>query len=151
MCDSFWWIAKGLSHTYVSLFSQTPPLSRMLHNMERISCAIKQCPCWLSILNVAECTCPSQTPYLFLPLTGNLKFIIWVVSLFCKWAHLYHFCLVSTYKWCHMVVLLWLTDFTQYDTHVAAHGIISSFQWRRNIPLYICNTSSLFIPLSMDI
>ena len=45
-----------------------------------------------------------------------------------------------------------LTYFTQYDTlghHVAANGIISPFLMA-NIPLYICTTSFLSIPLSMD-
>ena len=38
--------------------------------------------CWLSILNIAECTCPSQAPYLSFPLIhppllrpGNLSYI----------------------------------------------------------------------------
>ena len=35
--------------------------------------------------------------------------------------------------------------------HVAANGIISFFLWLSNIPLYICTTSSLSIPLLMDI
>ena len=30
--------------------------------------------------------------------------------------------------------------------HIAANGIIPSFLWLSNIPLYICTTSSLFIP-----
>ena len=37
------------------------------------------------------------------------------------------------------------------STHVAASGLTSSFLWLRNIPLCIWTTSSLPIPLSMDI
>ena len=35
--------------------------------------------------------------------------------------------------------------------HAAANGIISFFLWPSNIPLYICTTSSLSIPLLMGI
>ena len=37
-------------------------------------------PCWLSILNIAVCTHPLQTPYLFPPPvpSGNHKFILYV-------------------------------------------------------------------------
>ena len=61
----------------------------------------------------------------------------------------------STYKQCHMVfVFLCLTLLSMTisrSIHVAANGIILFFLWLSNIPLYICITSSLSIPLSMDI
>ena len=44
--------------------------------------------------------------------------------------------------------------FTQYDLwliHVAENDIILFFLWLSNIPFCICTTSSLSIPLSMDI
>ena len=36
------------------------------------------------------------------------------------------------------------------STYVAGNGIISFFLKTEDIPLYICTTSSLFIPLLMD-
>ena len=82
------------------------------------------------------------------------------VSLF--WFHryvdLYHI-LESTCKWYHMISYLpfcfWLTLLSviiSSSIHVAAYGIISSFWWLSNIPLYICTTSSsLTIRLLMDV
>ena len=61
-CNSFKWIVKGLSHTYICLtFSQTPFPSRLLHSIELYMCYTVG-PSWSSILNIAVCTCPSQTP-----------------------------------------------------------------------------------------
>ena len=45
----------------VSILPQTPLPSRLPHNTEQSSL------CWLYILNIAVCACPSQTPELFLP------------------------------------------------------------------------------------
>ena len=49
-------------HECVSIPPQTPFLSRLLHNTEQSSLCYTVGPCWLSILNIAVCTCPSQTP-----------------------------------------------------------------------------------------
>ena len=46
---------------YVSIFLQTHLPSRLPHNIERSSVCYTAGPCWLSILNLAVCTCPSQT------------------------------------------------------------------------------------------
>ena len=53
-------------HAHVSILPQTPLSSRLPHNVEQSYMCYKVIPCWLSTLNVAECTCPSQT--LWLPL-----------------------------------------------------------------------------------
>ena len=49
-------------HNYVSILSQTPLPSRLPCNTEQISLCRTVGPCWSSILNIAECTCRSQTP-----------------------------------------------------------------------------------------
>ena len=49
-------------HIQVSTLPQTPLPSRMPHNIEQSSVRYTVGPCWLSILNIAMCTCPSQTP-----------------------------------------------------------------------------------------
>ena len=49
-------------HIQVSTLPQTPLPSRMPHNIEQSSVCYTVGPCWLSILNIAMCTCPSQTP-----------------------------------------------------------------------------------------
>ena len=62
-CDSFRWTAKGLSHTYTCTHSPPNSLpSRLPRNIEQSSMWYKVDPFWLSILNIAACTCPFQTP-----------------------------------------------------------------------------------------
>ena len=54
---------QGPSHTYTCIHS--PPnssSSRLPHNIEQNSLCYTVGPCWLSILNIAVCICPSQTP-----------------------------------------------------------------------------------------
>ena len=60
---------KGLSHTYTYIHSPPNFLpSRLPHNIEQSSmCYIEQ-PCLLSVLNIAVCTCPSQSKYYWLVL-----------------------------------------------------------------------------------
>ena len=49
-------------HMHLSILPQTPLPSRLPHNIEQSSLFYTVGPCWLSILNTAVCTCPSQTP-----------------------------------------------------------------------------------------
>ena len=49
-------------YIHVSILPQTPLTSRLPHNIEQSSMGYTVVPCWLSILNIAVCTCPSQTP-----------------------------------------------------------------------------------------
>ena len=66
----------------VSILPQTPFPSRLLHIIEQSSMCYAICPHWLSILNTAVCTCPSQTPYPSLPIfpPGNhvCSLCLWV-------------------------------------------------------------------------
>ena len=53
-----------LRHTYTCILSPPNPLpSRLPHNVEQSSLGCTLSSCWLSILNTAVCTCPSQTSY----------------------------------------------------------------------------------------
>ena len=53
---------KGFSHMYTRIHSPPSPLaSRLLQNITSSMCWTGG-PCWLSVLNVAVCTCQSQTP-----------------------------------------------------------------------------------------
>ena len=56
-------------HIHVSILPATPLSSRLPHNAEQSSLWYSVGSCWLSILNTAVCTCPSQTPWLSLPYT----------------------------------------------------------------------------------
>ena len=47
---------------YVSILFQILFPFRLLHNTEQSSLCYTVSPCWLSILNIAVCTCQSQTP-----------------------------------------------------------------------------------------
>ena len=49
-------------HTHVSILLQTPLPSSQPQNIEKSPMCYTVGPCWLSILNIAVCTCPSQTP-----------------------------------------------------------------------------------------
>ena len=49
-------------HIHVSILPQTPVPSRLPHNIEQSSLCCAVGLCWLSILNIAVCTCPSQAP-----------------------------------------------------------------------------------------
>jgi len=64
-CDSFSLTAKGLSHIYTCFHSPQGPLpARLPHNIEQSSTCYTLDPYWLSILNIAVCTCPSPIPSL---------------------------------------------------------------------------------------
>ena len=64
-CDSFSWTVKGLSHIYTCFHSPQGPLpARLPHNIEQSSTCYTLDPYWLSILNIAVCTCPSPIPSL---------------------------------------------------------------------------------------
>ena len=55
-CDSFRWTTRGPSHTFtLSILPQTPLPSRLPHNVDQSSLCYTVRPCWLSILNIAEC------------------------------------------------------------------------------------------------
>ena len=49
-------------HVHVFILPQTPLPSRLPHNIEQSSLRCTVGPCWLSSLNIAVCTCPTQTP-----------------------------------------------------------------------------------------
>ena len=61
------------THMHVFILPHPPLPSKRPHNLEQSSLCYSAVPFWLSIVNIAECTCRSQAPYLF-PLffpTGN--------------------------------------------------------------------------------
>ena len=49
---------------HVSILPLTPPLSRLLHNIEQSSLCYTVGPCWLSILNIAVWTRPNNCLFL---------------------------------------------------------------------------------------
>ena len=49
-------------HMHISILPQSPVPSRLPHNTEKSSLCYTVGPCCWSILNIAVCTCPSQTP-----------------------------------------------------------------------------------------
>ena len=52
---------------HVSILPQTPFPSRLPHIIKQCSLYYTVGLCWLSILSIAVCTCPSQTPYRYPP------------------------------------------------------------------------------------
>ena len=56
-------------HIHGCILSQTLLPSRLPHNIEPSSLCCTVGPCWLYILNIAVCTCPSHTLWLSLPPT----------------------------------------------------------------------------------
>ena len=49
-------------HLHIAMLPQTSLPSRIPCNIEQSSTGYRAGPCWLSILNLAVCTCPSQMP-----------------------------------------------------------------------------------------
>ena len=85
-------------HTHVSILPQTPLLSRLPHNIDQNPMCYAEGPCWLSILNIVVCTCPSKTSQLSLPPSFPLATISSFsqsVSLFCFVFFLYFFALIT--------------------------------------------------------
>ena len=89
-------------------FSKIFPF-RLLQNTDQSSLCFIVVPCWLFVLNIAVCTCQSQTLNLSIPLYPS--FLVTINSpsksvslfLFCKQVHLYHFfrfCIVISYDIC---------------------------------------------------
>ena len=81
---------------HVSILPQTPLPPRLPQNIEQSSLCYTVGSCWLSILNRAVCTCPSQTPQLSLPHIlplCNHKFVLLSVSLCFVSIYCKYFCL----------------------------------------------------------
>ena len=130
---------------HVSILPQTPLPCRLPHSTEQRSLCYTGIPCCLSALKIAVCTCPSQTPWLFLsillpcplqppsfpPLVAITLLSPWVSFSFVNKLQVTHFFLDPTYKGCPMIfLLLWLTSFSvsiSRSIHVAASGITSLF------------------------
>ena len=58
--------SDSVIHIHVSILFQILFPLRSLHNIEQSPLCYTVGPCWLSILNIAVCTCQSQSPYFFL-------------------------------------------------------------------------------------
>ena len=65
------------THTHIHVSFCFPIFSpfRLLQSINQISLCYTICPCWLSILNTALCTCQSQMSNLSLP-PGNHKYTL---------------------------------------------------------------------------
>ena len=53
------------THTHISILPQTPLPSRLPHNIKQRSLCYTAGPCWLSILDIAVCTCPLEWGVLY--------------------------------------------------------------------------------------
>ena len=54
--------SDSVIHIHVSILFQILFPFKLLHNIEQNSPCCTVGPCWLSVLNIAVCTCQSQTP-----------------------------------------------------------------------------------------
>ena len=68
--------SKVISYTYPCLIFQIPFPFRLLQSIKQSSLSCTVGSCWLSVSNVAACTCRSQTPNLSLPLTFPCSFSV---------------------------------------------------------------------------
>ena len=71
--------SDSLIHIHVSVLFQILFPFRLLQCTEKSFLCYIVGPCWLSVLNIAVCTCQSQTPNLSLLLTlpsSNQKFVL---------------------------------------------------------------------------
>ena len=90
--SSEWW-RDSATGTHVSILQTPAPPFRLPGNIEQSSMCYPVGLCWLSVLNIAVCTCPSHTPQLSLPpilphsTPGNHKLVLEIcesVSVFNK-------------------------------------------------------------------
>ena len=65
--------SDSVIHIHVSILFQILSPFRLLENIEQCSLCYTVGPCWLSVLNMAVCTCQSQTPNLSLPCPLSLS------------------------------------------------------------------------------
>ena len=61
--------SDSVIHIHVSILFQILVPFRLLQSIEQMSLCCTVGPCWLSILNITECTSQSQTPNLSPPPT----------------------------------------------------------------------------------
>ena len=75
--------SDSVIHVHVSVFFQIHFSFRLLQNIEQSSLCYTVGPCWLSVLNIAACTCQSQTCKDIFPVLKELvQSAIWcIVSL----------------------------------------------------------------------
>ena len=55
-------LLQDRNYKVLSILLQTPFSSRLPHDTEQSSLCCPAGPCWFSMLNIAVCPCPSQTP-----------------------------------------------------------------------------------------
>ena len=67
------WQQSAQWYIHVFVFQILFPF-RLLQNIEQISLCGTEGPCWLSILNVAVCTCPAKLPNCAFPLATISSF-----------------------------------------------------------------------------
>ena len=80
----------SVTYIHVSILPQTALPSRLPHNNEQNSLCYTVGTCWLCVLNVAVCACPSQYPFptSSLPATISLSSKSVSLFLFCKYVTL---------------------------------------------------------------
>ena len=99
-------LSDSAMHKHVSVLSQAPLPSRLPHKIEQSSLCYSVGPCWLSILNIAVCTCQSQTPNLFpISLPSSLITIVCSLSI---WV-----CFVNKFI-CIIFLILHISDIIWY-------------------------------------
>ena len=79
--------SDSVIHIHVSILFQILFPFRLLHCIEQSSLYYTAGPCWLSILNIAVCTCQPQTPNLSPPSAPPVT-----ISSFSKSVSLFLFC-----------------------------------------------------------
>ena len=99
--------------------------------------------------------CPFSIKCLLLSYPRKYGSTFWYVGLlYLEISYICSIFLDSTYKKNHLFVILWLISVSvtiSKSTVMLQTTLFHSFLWQHNISLYICTTSSLFIPLLMDI
>ena len=84
------WQRDSAIHIRISILPHNLLPSRLPHNTKQSSLCCTVSPCWLSVLNIALCTCPYKLPNSSFP-TATISLFSESVSLFlfCKYVHLY--------------------------------------------------------------
>ena len=138
-------------HNICYLFSPEfpPPQSRLPHNIEQSSLCYTVGLCWLFILSIATCICPSQ-----LPVSSSYPSPPAIISLFSKFVSLFQFCFWSHpssflsrffISYCWTLLLSWILSLiwvficrlTLLPTSLPCHSTLLPFNCGHNTCLLL--------------
>ena len=129
--------SDSVTHIHISILFQIFFPFRLLQNIEQSSLCCTVGLCWLSILNIAVCTCQSRIPSLSLPTLPSL-----LVTIVCSLSLWVCFCFVNKFiciifKILHVSDIIWHLSFSVWLTSLSISFLFFKqgnwgVEWLRN-------------------